>query len=73
MKVPLFAPMYERIARTGPDVFAMKPPPPRLNVSSLRPQPKPTWTLSPSRMSTPVASPALTASSSSIHLAAQVL
>jgi hypothetical protein len=42
---PLFAPMYERIARTGPTRLAMKAPspgklsgPPRSNVSSLRAQ-----------------------------------
>jgi hypothetical protein len=60
--------MYERIARTGPSIAAMKPPPPRLKVNSFRAQPLgPTMALSPSRMSTPVAEPAVILSPSTIQ------
>src|ERR1700741_5196846 len=51
---PLFAPMYERIARTGPSMFATNAPSPSANVLLLRPQLLMTnWFLCPSRISTP--------------------
>ena len=61
MSGPLLAPMYERMARTGPLLLAMNAPSPASKVSSLRPQvPGARRALARSRMSTPVALPAVT-------------
>src|SRR5262245_39519758 len=64
---PLFAPRYERIARTGPTLLATIAPSPDENVVSLRAHVPAKPDLWPSRMSVPVALPTVTSSSSIFH------